>query len=133
MKLFIREHSLFTALLILLIAGNVIGWSLLFVLRTEHPDDTALYGTFRSDAVVTTATFATFDEDSFFLYHGQGGESIDQGTWTQSDDTAVLAGETDTYELVIKGNDIYLSGGAFDNLLRLSKVENTPVFISANT
>ena len=105
MKLFIREHSLFTA----------------------------LYGTFRSDAVVSTATFATFDEDSFFLYLGKGGESIDHGTWTQSGDTAVLTGETDTYELVIKGNDIYLSGGAFNKLLRLSKVENTPVFISANT
>ena len=129
MKRFIREYPLAMALILLLAVANVLGWGALYSYRAEVPDDTKLYGTFGTDRLVDQAVFLTFEDDVFYLYRGGSEDFLDQGSWTQSGSTAVLTGGSNVYDLVIKGDSLYLTGGAFDRLTRYLKMEHDPVLI----
>lgn len=132
MRHIIREHSVFAALIILLLIINAFSWSSLFIHRSKHPDDATLFGTFGTSNIVNSAVYATFDSEKFYIYHGQSTEFLDQGVWSQSNSTAILTGQAGTYDLVIHGNSIYLVGGTFERITQLNKLENTPIFIHAN-
>ena len=116
------------AVILLFLLFSLVGWGSLYAQRKAHPKDAALYGTFGTDRIVNFATYLTFDGDHFSLYLGEGGKALDEGTWAMSEDTAVLHGQDSVYDLVIKGNFVYLCGGDFDRMTRFEKFENNPVF-----
>ena len=107
------------------------GWGELYAQRQARPEDVPLYGTFGTCRIVDLATFLTFDGDRFCLYLGQEGEVLDEGTWTMSEDTATLDGQDAVYDLVVKGDCLYLSGGAVQRLTRFERYEARPVYITA--
>ena len=109
----------------------LVGWGELYAQRQDRPEDVPLYGTFGTCRIVDIATFLTFDGDRFCLYLGQEGEVLDEGTWTMSEDTATLDGQDAVYDLVVKGDCLYLSGGAVQRLTRFERYEARPVYITA--
>ena len=110
----------------------IVGWATHFCYRAQNPAETKLYGTFGTSTHLDSAIFVTFEEEKFTLYKTDGGEMIDEGTWTQTEDNAVLNGENSTYSLLVKGRSIYLSGGNFTRMVELIKMEETPIFVSVN-
>lgn len=122
----------YIAIIILLIMCNIVSWIALFNYRVQHPSDTKLYGTFGTSIYLDSALFITFEDGNFYLYQTKDGEMIDQGTWSQTNDTAVLAGEKDTYSLLLKGPRIYFCGGDFAEFVEFTRMEQTPIFISVN-
>lgn len=119
-------------MLLLLTVCNFIGWGTLYVQQKVHPEDVTLYGTFGTHTIINFSTYLTFDGDTFYLYHGEGGDAVDEGTWIETQDMAVLHGQRADYDLVIKGETLYLFGGDFDRVTRFEQREKTPVFITVN-
>ena len=129
-KRYLQQHGACVVISVLLLGASIFTCSLLVVQRYQHPPDTQLYGTFGTSRVINNAIYLTINADEFYLYRGLNLEIIDQGTWTQSDDIAILTSSDNVYSLLIKGDSIYLEGELFEGITRFVKFEETPIFIS---
>lgn len=132
-KRYLQQHGACVIIIVLLLVVSIFTCSLLVVQRYQHPPDTQLYGTFGTSRVINNAIFLTIDTDGFYLYRGLDREIIDQGTWKQSDDTAILTGSGDVYSLLVKGASVYLEGEMFEGITRFAKFEEMPIFISTSS
>lgn len=123
-----NSSHLTRAIILLSLVFNLVSWSSLYAQQKEHPKDTTLYGTFGTSRVIESAAYLTFDSNHFYLYLGKDGKALDEGTWDRSDDKAILNGKHSAYNLIVKGNSIYLYGGGFTSVTQFDKYDDYPIF-----
>ena len=125
---FIHQHTLCTVLIAALLITNTASLVSFFQYRAVSPKDVPLVGTYLYTYGPNATYLAFTREQTFYIWRQH--DPIDHGTYEQNGQYVTLTSDDTVFQLLIKGEHIYVFDGDSNMITQYEKFENHPVFIN---